>query len=172
MLRSLVLLLILTISTGSAADTGLYLEQANAILEKWSARKDTQTSLISGQNNTWSIRTTGAQLYPAMVLTAGFTNPDLFDGLLLETLRDEKRLTSRISVFPDDYALQNGRFSRSSRNPTEIQINAAVYAGGLARVSSMRGPRAVVRSSGRHRGRAISSSGRLDRLRGRTSTVK
>ena len=47
MLRSLVLLLILTISTGSAADTGLYLEQANAILEKWSARKDTQTSLIA-----------------------------------------------------------------------------------------------------------------------------
>jgi hypothetical protein len=140
MLRSLVLLLILSVSTGTAADTSSYLEQANAILDKWSGRKDTQTSLISGQNNTWSIRTTGAQLYPAMVLTAWFTNPGLFDGLLLETLRDEERLTSRISVFPDDYALQNGRVSRSSRNPIEIQINAAVYAGGLARISSVVGP--------------------------------
>jgi hypothetical protein len=120
-------------------DSPTYLAKANQILDRWAARKDESTSLLKGEDSEWSIRTTAAQLYPALVLTAWFTNQDLFDGLLLETLRDEQRLTTRISVFPDDYHLSNQRFVRSTRDPVEILINASAYAGGLARFASITG---------------------------------
>jgi hypothetical protein len=106
------------------------------MLDRWVARKDISTSLIAGNDRGWSIRTTASELYPALVLTAWFTNADLYNGLLLETLKDEERLTSRLSVFPDDYHLKNKRFARSSRNEAEILINASAYAGGLARIAS------------------------------------
>lgn len=128
-------------STGVAQpdNSPTFLARANQILDRWAARKDASTSLLTGERSQWSIRTTAAQLYPSLVLTAWFTNLDLFDGLLLETLRDEQRLTSRISVFPDDYHLRNQRFAKSSRDPVEILINASAYAGGLARIASITG---------------------------------
>ena len=129
------------LSAGAAHPEGSpsYLDRANDILNRWAARKDTETSLLAGQSGQWSIRTMAAQLYPSLVLTSWFTNQDLFNGLLLETLRDEQNLTARLSVFPDDYHLRNRRFVRSSRNPDEILINASAYAGGLARIASITG---------------------------------
>jgi len=123
----------------SAQDTRPHLEHADAILDRWVARKDTRTSLLAGSRDQWRIRTMAAQLYPALVLTAWFTNTDLLDGLLRETLKDETRLTSRLSVFPDDYHLNQGRFLRGSRNPQEILLNASAYVGGLSRIAAVTG---------------------------------
>ncbi len=116
-----------------------YLARANQVLDRWVARKDPTTSLLSGEDNQWSIRTTAAQVFPALVLTSWFTNMDLYEGLLLETLHEERRLTTRLSVFPDNYHLGDKRFVRSSRNSDEILINASAYAGGLARITSIIG---------------------------------
>lgn len=135
----LVLFWALLCGTATADTTFSPLGQANALLERWTARKDADTNLLSGDDDTWTIRTTAARLYPAVVLTAWFTNPHLYGGLLQETLHDEQRLTSRIAVFPDDYQLENDRFARSSQNPEDILANAAAYAGGLARVAGVVG---------------------------------
>lgn len=120
-------------------DTPSGLERANRILNTWVSRKDTNTSLIVDEDDRWSVRTTAASLYPAMVLTAWLTNLGLYDGLLAETLKDERRLTTRLSVFPDDYHTKNASFSRSSRNEEEILINASAYANGLALVATHTG---------------------------------
>ncbi|MBS14228.1 MAG: hypothetical protein CME19_21855 [Gemmatimonadetes bacterium] len=132
-------LIALSVSTASA-DSSVYLREANDILDKWIARKDVATSLIADTDGKWTIRSTASRLYPALILTARLTNQDLYTGLLRETLVDERRLTSRLSVFPDDYHLKNQGFDRSSRNPQEILINAATYAAGLANIAAQVGP--------------------------------
>jgi hypothetical protein len=123
----------------SHVEAQTFLDNANEILDQWAGRKDDTTSLLSNHDQAWTIRTTASQLFPALVLTSWFTNLNLHNGLLLETLRDEQKLTARLSVFPDDYDLRNDRFVRSSRNPAEILINAAAYADGLSRISSVIG---------------------------------
>lgn len=116
------------------------LARANEILTRWVGRKDISSSLIVGTDDRWSIRTMAADLYPGLVLAAWFTNLDLYHGLLRETLKDEERLTARLTVFPDDYHVRNHRFVRSSRNVEEILINAAAYADGLSRIATVVGP--------------------------------
>ena len=42
----------------------------------------------------------GADLYPYLILTAQLTDPDLYDGRMLEMLRNEMRYTTAQASIP------------------------------------------------------------------------
>lgn len=124
----------------SLASTAL--GQAYNLLIAWAARKDETTSLLRGgkEANRWSIATTAAGIYPALVIAAWLTDLPLYDGLLRETLRDEAMFTSRLGALPDDYDLSKRRFVDASMNKSRIIENSARYAESLLAIAAVTGP--------------------------------
>ncbi len=93
---------------------GQALRQCQAFLYGWLARVDPTTDLIprnlTNSRDYWNAQDAAADNYPFMVLTAAFTDPDLFTGRLLRMLQTEERLTSRLGALPDDYSFTTGGF--------------------------------------------------------------
>ena len=59
-----------------------------------------------------------------MVLTAAMTDRPLFDGRMLEMLRTETRLTSRVGRLPDDYS-----FSKRGWRREQVDLDAIIFDG-------------------------------------------
>ncbi len=119
------------------------LREAHRFLLKWAARKDKQTALIrSGpKSDRWTVRGTATRLYPQMVLSAYLTDQTLFNGLLRQTLRDEIRLTSRLTRLPDNFDLTAGRFFHGLIDTDRILTSASGYAAeGLSAITEVVGP--------------------------------
>ena len=90
------------------------LHQSHRFVEGWLAKADPQSGLIpenlgSGIDH-WNGRNNGADNYPFMVLTAALTDRPLFEGKLLEMLRTEERLTSRVDHLGDYYKFSTRAF--------------------------------------------------------------
>ncbi|MDA0746369.1 MAG: hypothetical protein O2954_07605, partial [bacterium] len=123
----------------NAHQARLALQHAHAFLRYWTAHKDSRTALIAtgpGRDR-WTVRGTATEIYPTMVCAAYLTDLPFFDGLLRETLRDETRLTTRISGLPDDYDLNTGRFLHTAVDTERIVAAAAEYAAsGLLPITS------------------------------------
>jgi hypothetical protein len=76
---------------------------SNRIMHAWLQRRDPVTGLLPTRGNdpAWSVANSAADLYPFMVLAAWFTEPALYHGAMLEILRQETLLTTRVGRLSD-----------------------------------------------------------------------
>lgn len=114
-------------------------------IDGWLAHADPATGLIPRNLNQsrdfWNGRDSAADNYPFMVLTASMTDRPSMQGRLLEMLRTETRLTSRVDRLPDDYSFSKKGWRRNSVNLEEIIFDGAEYVkDGLLPITEWMGP--------------------------------
>lgn len=114
-------------------------------IDGWLAHADPATGLIPRNLNEsrdyWNGRDSAADNYPFMVLTAAMTDRPLMEGRLLDILRTEQRLTSRIDRLPDDYSFSKKGWRREKLDLDEIIFDGAEYVkDGLLYVAEWLGP--------------------------------
>ena len=120
---------------GEADQNGLLANEGFArchkYVEGWLAHADPKSGLIprnlSGDRDLWNAKDAAADNYPFMVLTCALTDRPMFDGRMLEMLRAETRLTSRIDRLPDDFLFSKQGFATPQPNLDAIIFGAAEY---------------------------------------------
>lgn len=97
-------------------------------VDGWLAHADPTSGLIprnlTASRDFWNGRDSAADNYPYMVLTASMTDRALLDGRMLDMLRTETRLTSRVNRIPDDYS-----FSRKGWRREGLDLDAIIFDG-------------------------------------------
>ena len=97
----------------------------------WLGLRDSESELIpsniNNKINLWEPANSGADNYPFMVLTAYLLDKDLYHGVLLEMLINEKKLTSRIGSLPDVYSFTKNTFENENLDLGNIIFGASEY---------------------------------------------
>lgn len=100
-------------------------------IDGWLANADPATGLIPRNlresKDFWNGRDSAADNYPFMVLTAAMTDRPLLEGRLLEMLRTETRVTSRVDRLPDDYSFSKKGWRRETLDLDAIIFDGAEY---------------------------------------------
>ncbi len=114
-------------------------------IDGWLAHADPATGLIprnlGGSRDFWNGRDSAADNYPFMVLTAAMTDRSLLQGRLLDMLRTETRLTSRVDRLPDDYSFSKKGWRREKVSLEEIIFDGSEYVkDGLLYIAEWLGP--------------------------------
>ncbi len=116
-------------ANGRLANEGFW--RCRLYVDGWLAHADEKTGLIPRNltqgRDIWNAQDSAADNYPFMVLTAAITDRGLFDGRMLEMLRTETRLTSRIGAMPDTYSFSKGGFASESANLASIMFGSSEY---------------------------------------------
>ena len=113
----------------------IYGRQANEALRRcrkfvdgWLAHADPTTGLIprnlSESKYFWNGRDCGADNYSFMVLTCALTDRPMFNGRMLDMLRTETKLTSRVGALPADFD-----FNKQAYRFDEPDINRLIFDG-------------------------------------------
>ena len=89
------------------------------VLHSWLTHADSRTLLLpdrlSGSaSHLYTPHNSGADLYPYLILTANLTDPDLYNGRLMEMLRNEVRYTTVASSVPANLELNTGKLGPAS----------------------------------------------------------
>jgi len=97
----------------------------------WLQQADPKTRLIprnlSRDKDIWNAQDSAADNYPFMVLTAAITDQSLFQGRMLDMLRAETILTSRIASLPDTYSFSKEDFLHQKPDIGRIIFGASEY---------------------------------------------
>mgnify|MGYP001319934481 FL=1 len=97
----------------------------------WLGLRDSESELIpsniNNKINLWEPANSGADNYPFMVLTAYLLDKDLYHGVLLEMLINEKKLTSRIGSLPDVYSFTKNTFENENLDLGNIIFGSSEY---------------------------------------------
>ena len=97
----------------------------------WLAQADPTTGLIprnlSRNKDIWNAQDSAADNYPFMVLTAAITDRPLFEGRMLDMLRTETKLTSRIGNLPDTYSFSKRNFQDAKPDIGRIIFGSSEY---------------------------------------------
>ncbi len=114
-------------------------------IDGWLAHADPATGLIprnlGESRDFWNGRDSAADNYPFMVLTAAMTDRPLLQRRLLDMLRTETRLTSRVDRLPDDYSFSKKGWRRAEVNLDEIIFDGSEYVkDGLLYIAEWLGP--------------------------------
>jgi hypothetical protein len=113
-------------------------------IDGWLAHADPDTGLIPRnltESDFWNGRDSAADNYPFMVLTASITDRPLLEGRLLDMLRTETRLTSRLDRLPDDYSFSKKGWRRDKLDLDAIIFDGAEYVkDGLLPIAEWMGP--------------------------------
>jgi len=100
-------------------------------VDGWLAQSDKTTGLIPrnlGRNrDIWNAKDSAADNYPYMVLTAALTDRKLFDGRMLDMLRTETKLTSRIGRMPDTWSFTKQAFASNTPNLDSVIFGGSEY---------------------------------------------
>ncbi len=111
------------------ANEALY--RSRKYIDGWLAKADPVTGLIPRNlresRDFWNGRDSAADNYPFMVLTSAITDRPLFEGRMLEMLKTETRLTSRLGALPDDYSFSKQGWRREKIDLDAIIFDAAEY---------------------------------------------
>lgn len=116
----------------------IYGQQANEALRRcrkyvdgWLAHADPKTGLIPRNLNQskhyWNGRDSAADNYAFMVLTCALTDRPMFDGRMMDMLRTETRLTSRIGALPADYDFNKQGFRREQPDLANLIFDGSEY---------------------------------------------
>jgi hypothetical protein len=107
-----------------ARANGAQFEQSVAatqrLLHVWLTHADARTLLLpdrlDADRSKWiyTPHNSGADLYPYLVLTAQLTDPDLFEGRMMEMLRNEVRFTSAKASVPGNLTFSTGELGPPS----------------------------------------------------------
>jgi len=107
------------------------LVRCRKFVEGWLKHADATTGLIprniSKDKDIWNAQDSAADNYPFMVLTAAITDRDLYDGRMLEMLRSETKLTSRIGAMPDTYSFSKQGFRDANADLGRIIFGSSEY---------------------------------------------
>lgn len=144
-----ILPLLLALSSGAAGAQGparaaaFARAQANGVLANeafvrsdrlmmdWLSLADPETGLLprntTSDADIWNAKDCAADLYPFLVLTAWFTRPDLYDGLMQEMLITETALTARLGRLPDTYSFTKQGFAEAEIDTAAILFGASEY---------------------------------------------
>ncbi len=97
----------------------------------WLQQADPKTLLIprnlDRDKDIWNAEDCAADNYPFMVLTAAITDPSLFQGRMLDMLRAETILTSRIDSLPDTYSFSKEGFLYQQPDMPRIIFGSSEY---------------------------------------------
>jgi hypothetical protein len=95
-------------------------------VEGWLSKTDSVSGLIptnlGGGSDVWEPHNSGADNYPFMVLTAYLLDKNLYNGIMLDMLNTEKKLTSRVNTLPDVYS-----FSKRDFLSDDIQMDKVIF---------------------------------------------
>jgi len=80
-----------------------------------------------GGRNIWNPKDAAADNYPFMVLSCALTDPDMFNGRMLDMLHTEIKLTSRIDRLPDTYNFVTKRFQNQNPDLEAIIFGSSEY---------------------------------------------
>lgn len=70
----------------------------------------------------WQPENSAADNYPFMVLTAYLLDKDLYNGEMLEMLKTETKLTSRVNSLPDTYS-----FSKKDFQNEKLEMGKIIF---------------------------------------------
>jgi hypothetical protein len=128
---------------GRLANEGF--RRCRLFVDGWLAHADAKTGLIprnlTQSRDIWNAQDAAADNYPFMVLTAAMTDRPLFEGRMLEMLRAETKLTSRIGAMPDAYSFSRQGFADDQPEIGRIIFGSAEYVkDGLLPLTEWLGP--------------------------------
>jgi hypothetical protein len=94
-------------------------------------RRDSISGLIpsnlTGKIDLWEPFNAAADNYAFMVLTSYLLDQDLYNGLMLDMLHSEKKLTSRIKSLPDVYRFSTQSFDLKKADTIWIIFGTSEY---------------------------------------------
>lgn len=96
----------------------------------WLQHADETTGLIPrnlSTNNIWNAKDAAADNYPFMVLSTFYTDKALYEGRMHEMLATEQRVANRVGKLPDDWDLDEQRFSSEDVDMPAIIFGASEY---------------------------------------------
>lgn len=130
---------------GNARLAAEALYRCRRFVDGWLAHADARSGLIPRNlresRHFWNAKDSAADNYPFMVLTAALTDRALFEGRMLDMLRAEMRLTSRLDSLPDDFAFTTQTFLSPRVNLENVIFGAAEYVkDGLLPLTEWLGP--------------------------------
>jgi len=119
--------------------------RSRRFVDGWLAHADKQTGLIprnlTRDTHIWNPQDSAADNYPFMVLTCALTDRALFDGRMLDMLRTETRLTSRVDRLPDTFSFTTQGFAADGVDMPGIIFGSSEYVkDGLMPLTEWLGP--------------------------------
>ena len=94
--------------------------------EGWLNKTDSASGLIptnlTNKTDVWEAHNSAADNYAFMVLTAYLCDKDLYNGEMLDMLKSEKKLTSRVNTMPDTYS-----FSKQDFLSDELDMGSVIF---------------------------------------------
>jgi hypothetical protein len=131
------------LENGKLANEGYV--RCHRFVEGWLKHADPKTGLIPRNLNEsrdiWNAWDSAADNYPFMVLTAALTDRPVLEGRMLDMLRTETKLTSRLDSLPDTYSFSKGGFADAEPDLSRLIFGATEYAkDGLMPLTEWLGP--------------------------------
>ncbi len=97
----------------------------------WLTKTDPVTGLIptnlTSKTDVWEPHNSAADNYAFMVLTAYLLDKDLYNDELLEMLKTERKLTSRVNSLPDTWSFSKQDFLTDESQPGNIIFGTSEY---------------------------------------------
>jgi hypothetical protein len=108
---------------------------SNRVMHGWLARLDPVSGLLphrgrfqgSEPDPSWVVANTAADLYPFMVMAARLTEPAVYHGAMLDILRQETLLTTRLGRLSDDVKGGGRGFVRATPDMDAIIFGSSEY---------------------------------------------
>lgn len=128
------------IAVRNGRQAGDALVDSNRIMHAWLERRDPVTGLLPTRGGeprrgagtavadpTWTVENSAADLYPFMVIAAHFTEPAVYRGAMLDILRQETLLTTRVGRLSDAVQPGGRGFVRPKPNLDRIIFGSSEY---------------------------------------------
>jgi hypothetical protein len=111
------------------------LVDSNRIMHAWLKRTDPVSGLLPHRgdfggrtpDSSWVVANTAADLYPFMVMAARLTEPAVYHGAMLDILRQETLLTTRVGRLSDDVQGGGRGFIRATPDMDGIIFGSSEY---------------------------------------------
>ena len=105
--------------------------RSDRLMMDWLTLADPRSGLLprtaTADRDIWNAKDAAADLYPFLVLTAWYTRPALYEGLMQEMLLTETALTSRLGRLPDTYSFSKQGFADARIDTAAIMFGGSEY---------------------------------------------
>jgi hypothetical protein len=117
------------LENGRAANEGFV--RCREFVKGWLKYADPKTGLIprnlTRDKDIWNAKDSAADNWPFMVLTAALVDREMFNGRMLDMLRTETKLTSRIGALPNTYSFSKQGFADAEPDIGSIIFGSSEY---------------------------------------------
>jgi hypothetical protein len=107
------------------------LRRCRKYIDGWLAHCDPITGLVprnlGGDKHLWNGKDSAADNYPFMVLTAALTDRALYDGRMLDILRTEQRVATRMDGLPATYDFKKQSFRNETDRLATLIFDGSEY---------------------------------------------